>query len=65
MMKSTFLSFSAYLISFLVGISFFVLLFNLLVFNYFLGLGLIFWMITITAVLVMDPDFIYEAEESI
>ena len=65
MMKSTFLSFSAYLISLLVGISFFVLLFNLLVFNYFLGLGLIFWMIIITAVLVMDPDFIYEAEETI
>ena len=64
-MKSTFLSFSAYLISLLVGISFFVLLFNLLVFNYFLGLGLIFWMIIITAVLVMDPDFIYEAEETI
>ena len=63
-MKNKFLSFSAYLISLLVGMSFFVLLFNLLVFNYFLGLGLIFWMIIITAVLVMDPDFIYEAEEN-
>jgi hypothetical protein len=63
-MKNKFLSFSAYLISMLVGLSFFVLLFNLLVFNYFLGLGLIFWMIIITVVLVMDPDFIYEAEEN-
>lgn len=63
-MKNTFISFSAYLIALLVGISFFVLLFNLLVFNYFLGLGLIFWMIVITAVLVMDPNFIHEAEEN-
>ncbi len=63
-MKNSFISFSAYLVALLVGISFFVLLFNLLVFNYFLGLGLILWMILITAVLVMDPNFIQEAEEN-
>jgi len=63
-MKNIFVSFSAYLIALLLGVSFFVLLFNLLVFNYFIGLGLISWMIIITAVLVMDPEFIYEAEEN-
>ena len=63
-MKNSFISFSAYLVALLVGISFFVLLFNLLVFNYFLGLGLILWMILITVVLVMDPNFIQEAEEN-
>jgi hypothetical protein len=63
-MKNTFISFSAYLVALLLGVSFFVLLFNLLVFNYFLGLGLISWMILITVVLVMDPEFIHEAEEN-
>ncbi len=63
-MKNTFISFSAYLVALLLGVSFFILLFNLLVFNYFLGLGLISWMILITVVLVMDPEFIHEAEEN-
>jgi len=62
-MKNTFLSFAAYLIALLMGVSFFIFLFNLFIFNYILGLGLIFWMILTTMILVLDPEFIHEAEE--
>ena len=62
-MKKSILSICAYLVSLLLGVSFFFMLFNLLKFNYLLGFFLISVLVITTIFLVLDPDFIQETEE--
>ena len=62
-MKKTLLSISAYLLSILLGLSFFFMLFSLLKFNYFIGFTLVALLVLTTVFLILDPDFIQESEE--
>ncbi len=62
-MKKAFLAISAYFISALIGISFFAFLFKILLFNYFVGLGIISLLVLVSAMLILDKDFIQEREE--
>jgi len=61
-MKKAFLAISAYFISALIGVSFFFFLFKVLSFNYFLGMGIISLLVLVSVMLIMDKDFIQEAE---
>ncbi len=63
-MKKAFLAISAYFLSALIGISFFIFLFKILTFNYFLGMGIVSLLVLVTAMLIFDKDFIQEAEEA-
>ena len=61
-MKKIFLTTSAYSLSVLMGISFFLFLFNIFVFNHFIGTGIIVLLILTSVILVTDKDFLQEAE---
>jgi len=61
-MKNVFLSISAYFISILMCISFFVFLFKIFVFNYFIGTVITLLLITTSIMLIRDKDFIQEVE---
>ena len=61
-MKKAFLAISAYFVSALIGISFFVFLFKILEFNYFIGMAIVSFLVLISAMLILDKDFIQEAE---
>lgn len=61
-MKKVFLTISAYSFSVLISISFFLFLFKVFVFNNFIGIGIVSMLILTSAVLIMDKDFIQEAE---
>lgn len=63
-MKKAFLAISAYFISALIGISFFIFLFKVLTFNYFLGMGIISLLVLVASMLILDKDFIQEPEEA-
>ncbi|MFT5168148.1 MAG: hypothetical protein ACI8P3_003387 [Saprospiraceae bacterium] len=62
-MKKAFLAISAYFISALIGISFFLFLFKVLLFNYFIGMAIISFLVLISVMLILDKDFIQDAEE--
>lgn len=61
-MKKIFLTTSAYSLSVLMSISFFLFLFNIFVFNHFIGTGIIVLLILTSVILVTDKDFLQEAE---
>jgi len=61
-MKKAFLAISAYFLSALIGISFFSFLFQILSFNYLLGVGIISLLVLVSVMLILDKDFIQEAE---
>jgi hypothetical protein len=62
-MKKAFLAISAYFISALIGISFFLFLFKLFQINFFIGFTIISFLVLVSAMLILDKDFIQEAEE--
>lgn len=63
-MKKAFLAISAYFISALIGISFFLFLFKILQYNYFIGMAIISFLVLVSVLLILDKDFIQEAEEA-
>ena len=63
-MKNSFVALSAYSISFLTSISFFIILFKILAFNYFIGMAIVSMMVLVSVMLIMDKDFIQDAEEA-
>lgn len=62
-MRNTILAISAYLLSAVISLSFFIFLFKLLQFSYLIGFAFVSFLVLITCLLINDPDFIQEAEE--
>ncbi len=63
-MKKAFFAVSAYTLSLLISISFFIILFKILAFNYFVGMMIVSFMVLVSVMLIMDKDFIQDAEEA-
>jgi hypothetical protein len=61
-MKKVFITISAYSISTLMSISFFVFLFQIFVFNHFIGIGIVLLLILTSVILITDKDFVQEVD---